>query len=91
MSDKTCKCSNTGILKSFKFCPYCGGKFITPPKRYRYEGMLLNEKNGYAINTGIKRSPKKGEYFLSGAQPTAYLAPNDLSEKYYIAEIIKPS
>ena len=86
---KTCTCSNTGILKSFKFCPYCGEKFIAAPRRYRYEGQLAY--GGYAINTGIKRPPKKGEYYLSGSTPMAYRAPNDLGQAYLIAEIIKPN
>lgn len=31
------------------------------------------------------RPPRKGEYYLSGAIPCAYLAPNDLSTPYRIA------
>jgi len=31
------------------------------------------------------RCPKKGEYFLSGAQPTAYRAKADMTTPYYIA------
>jgi hypothetical protein len=61
--------------------------FIAPPKKYRYEGQGL-DKGGYAINTKVKRPPKKGEYYLSGANPIAYRAPNDLSTAYLIAEII---
>ena len=89
---KTCNCSNDGVRSTFKFCPYCGGKFITPPKRYRYEGMMgsLAKKGSYAISTGDIRPPKKGEYYLSGAQPIAYKAPNDLSTSFLIAEIINP-
>lgn len=87
MKIKTCKCSNIGVLRTFKFCPYCGGEFKTPPKRYRYEGQGLNS-NSYAISTGIKRSPKKGEFYLSGASPIAYKAPNDLSTAFLIAEIV---
>jgi hypothetical protein len=34
-----------------------------------------------------KRKPKKGEWFISGAIPEAYQAPNDLNTKYYIAEL----
>lgn len=30
--------------------------------------------------------PKKGEYFVSGAKPQAYEAPNDLSTEYLIVE-----
>lgn len=42
----------------------------------------------YAKKTFTKgeyREPKKGEWFLSGAIAEAYKAPNDLSQKYYIA------
>jgi len=86
---KSCKCSNIGVRTEFKFCPYCGGQFIVPPKRYRYERMAYND-GSYAINTKQYRTPKKGEYYISGAVPMAYIAPNDLSQNFYIAEIIKP-
>lgn len=42
-----------------------------------------------ARSTGIKRPPKKGEWYLSGAVPEAYQAPNDLSTAYYIAELYR--
>jgi hypothetical protein len=32
------------------------------------------------------RAPKKGEWYLSGAIPEAYQAPNDLTQCYYIVE-----
>ena len=31
-----------------------------------------------------QRSPKKGEWYMSGAIPEAYQAPNDLSMKFFI-------
>lgn len=36
--------------------------------------------------TGEKRPPRKGEWYLSGAIPAAYRAPNDLSTPYIILE-----
>lgn len=36
------------------------------------------------VDTGEFRAPKKGEWFLSGAVPEVYCAPNDLSMKYHI-------
>jgi hypothetical protein len=36
------------------------------------------------VKTGQFRAPRKGEYYLSGAIPEAYLAPNDLSTAYAI-------
>ena len=31
-----------------------------------------------------KRCPKKGEWYISGAIPAAYRAPNDLSSEYFV-------
>ena len=42
-----------------------------------------------AINSGVFRKPRKGEWFLSDAIPEAYRAPNDLSQKYFIANLIR--
>jgi hypothetical protein len=41
------------------------------------------------VKSGEFRCPKKGEYFLSGAIPGAYQAPNDLSNPYHIAKPFK--
>ena len=38
--------------------------------------------------TGEFRPPKKGEWFLSGAIPEAYFAPNDLTVSYFILRIV---
>lgn len=35
------------------------------------------------------RAPKKGEWYLSGAIPMAYRAPNDLRGIYYIMDIVE--
>lgn len=35
------------------------------------------------------RKPLKGEYYLSGAIPKAYRAPNDLLSPYWIVEPVK--
>jgi hypothetical protein len=32
------------------------------------------------------RAPKKGEYFLSGAEPQGYLAKNDMDMRYWIIQ-----
>ena len=44
-----------------------------------------------AVRTGEFRAPKKGEWYLSGAIPEAYLANNNLSEAYYILKLIRVS
>lgn len=41
-----------------------------------------------AIYTNENRCPKAGEWFLSGAEPEAYLAKKDLESKYPIAKIV---
>lgn len=33
-----------------------------------------------------RRAPRKGEYYVSGAIPEAYRAPNDLSDEFLIVE-----
>ena len=38
----------------------------------------------YLERSGEFRAPKKGEYYLSGAIPCAYRAPNDLTQVYHI-------
>lgn len=39
--------------------------------------------------TGEKRPPRKGEFYLSGAIPVAYRAPNDLDTPYLIARLVR--
>ena len=41
-----------------------------------------------AITTGEVRPPRKGERYISGAQPEAWLAPNDLSSAEHIATVV---
>jgi hypothetical protein len=55
-------------------------------KLYPVEGK---PNNVMAIYSGTKREPKKGEYYLSGAIPCAYRAPNDLSTDYHIAQLVE--
>lgn len=40
--------------------------------------------------TGEYRAPKKGEYYLSGAEIVAWRAPNDFTQEYWIAAPAKP-
>lgn len=42
-----------------------------------------------AINSHEFRCPNKGEWYLSGATPRAYKAPNNLSTRFYIAKIVR--
>ncbi len=46
------------------------------------------EKNKFfAKATGVKRCPRQGEWYLSGAIIEAYQAKSDMQTAYYIAEI----
>ena len=49
---------------------------------------MRNAPGTCAVATGEYRCPKKGELYLSGAKPMAYIAPNDLSQKYQIAKVM---
>lgn len=42
-----------------------------------------------AVRTGEFRPPKRGEWYLSGAIPAAYKAPNDLSSPYHILKLVR--
>lgn len=42
-----------------------------------------------AIKSDQFRCPKKGEWYLSGALPKAYRSPNDLTNEYRIATIVR--
>jgi len=82
---KHCKCK-TNIITT-NFCPDCGEEQKTKPRKYLVDGnTYVNRK--LAIKTNEFRCPLKGEYFLSGAKPMAYLAGNDLSTEYWIAKIL---
>lgn len=49
----------------------------------------LGAKNIATVRTGEYRPPKKGEWYLSGAIPHAYKAPNDLSTPFHILNLVK--
>lgn len=46
-------------------------------------------KGVFAINSRVFGKPKRGEWYLSGAVPEAYKAPNDLTTPYHIARLVK--
>ena len=51
-----------------------------------FEGLDI--KHLYFYEKKEFRNPRKGEWFLSGAIVSAYMAPNDLDTKYWI---VKPT
>ena len=50
---------------------------------------MLDKSRKVAVTTSEFRAPRKGEYFLSGAGPIAYLAYNDMSQAYRIMRLIE--
>lgn len=89
------KCCKFVLQDSWKYCPYCGDdnphyEGLKKPKYFPFDtSMLFHSPRRVAVKTGDYRPPKKGEWFLSGAKPMAYNAPNDLSQSYHIMEIIE--
>lgn len=47
-------------------------------------GEWTTGKPRYYVKTGEHRPPRTGEFYLSGALPCAYRAPNDLGTAYHI-------
>ncbi len=41
------------------------------------------------IPTGEKRVPRRGEWYLSGAEVTGFRAPNDLLSEFMIARLVR--
>ena len=54
-------------------------------KRFKYGHNVM------AQPTVEKRTPRKGEWFLSGAFVEAYQAPNDLTMIYHLARLVRVS
>ena len=51
--------------------------------------VIHGEKYGYFRPTGEFRKPKHGDFFISGAVPTAYVAFQDLDTECWIAEEVE--
>ena len=58
-----------------------------PKRKMAVNGVIVG--NVMAINSGVRRCPKKGEWYLSGARIAAYKAPNDLSSVELIATLVE--
>jgi len=59
-------------------------------KKFGFKGIFMRSptKEIRAVLTGEKRAPKKGEWYLSGAIPAGYTAPNDFSTEYCILKLV---
>lgn len=55
------------------------------PFRDRYHAG----RSFFAVPTGEKRPPRRGEWYLSGAIVQAYRAPNDLSTPFHLAKLVR--
>ena len=66
------------------------GTFIHRENGKRWKLPILVKSGEYMLSKSKKykvlgfRTPKKGEYYLSGAEVMAWKAPNDLSTKYLV-------
>jgi hypothetical protein len=56
---------------------------------FRQAELTITQKTKW-FKAGDFRTPKKGERFITGAIPEAYLAPEDLDIEYFIAVEIEP-
>jgi len=48
-----------------------------------------HDRNVTARKSAEFRPPRQGEYYLSGARPVAYMAPNDLETSFRIMELVE--
>lgn len=88
------KCCKTVLQSNWKYCPHCADANphfadIKKQKYYPYEGRnMFDNSRKVAVKTDEFRPPRKGEYYLSGAGPIAYLAYHDLSDSFRIMRLI---
>jgi len=61
-----------------------GKNTFTAGKYLKSNGINIRAKV-----TGEYREPRKGEWYISGARPQAYKAPNDLNTKFMVAVLVK--
>lgn len=63
------------------------------PNKEETGGASLEERYSRrdfrAVFTGEMRTPRKGEWYLSGTVIQAYKAKNDLSSSFHIAKVVK--
>jgi hypothetical protein len=50
---------------------------------------IFNQQDFRGKLTGEFRPPKKGEWYLSGAIPEGYRAPNDLTTSFHILKLVR--
>lgn len=53
------------------------------------EDVATVHKEVYAMSTSVKRCPRKGEFYLSGAIPEAYRALEDLDTPHMLARLVR--
>ena len=65
----------------------CDALNIERPRMVTWIPPTKDGRRLVAVRTSEFRKPRKGEWYLSGATPTAWRAPNDLSTKYRILRL----
>lgn len=68
---------------------YPAADYVPGARRLGFLGSNLPDDSVRFQWTGEKRPPRKGEWYLSGAEIAAYHANADLSTPYHIARAVK--
>ena len=71
-----------------KFYPLADNLSAAERVRFGIKGVW-NSREIKAVNAFEYRCPRKGEWYLSGAIPEAYRAPNDLSQAFDIVKLVR--
>lgn len=58
-------------------------------ERFVSASLMKGASRFGSVKTGEFRTPKRGEWYLSGAIPQAYKAPNDLTTPYHILKLVR--
>lgn len=59
----------------------------TPQQSITIDGIV--QRGVHAVTTGEKRTPLKGEWYLSGAIPEAYKAQGRMTGNYHICKLVR--
>lgn len=75
-------------LKEHGYMTHCGSGQVRAYRPHLGNWHLKEDLAVVAVYSGVKRPPRKGEWYLSGSSIAAYLAPNDLRSSYHIADLV---
>lgn len=84
------------ILKRGVAYPLCDSLTLEECRRFgvRTPGGFITEGASWNTIQAVwdgkpRRPPKKGEWYLSGADIAAYRTPNDLTQEFHIARLVR--